>query len=493
MRALGLLAAVCVALHATAAPMQMSKVVPVPGLGDFTLGAIGPTAVPNANLPSPQLPGGVSHARRSNHDSVDIRPRQIHSADFEASPNSTLPAVPQAGQAPSKRDPSYTPVVTPGAYKRDSGFVSRGLASGVHKRAEKKKEYHAHMRNEQQGKDKNKLDISQFESRNLGEPPEPVYERTAHVDKREPGDMFPASASLRRYEDDEQMARRDEERQSSKDSHHRSSGHDTETLQKLARRADTKHKHKHVGTSGQRSEPSAQLARRAVDRSKYAKTAHKKTPAANTLDTRPQDRTSQDDATGPAAYSSGLASGVKSIGAVPHALSGVTGAAPVTIPDTPLTSADNSAAEAAAAQAAAQEAAAPHPVDEEVPTTANAGAYPHVDSYKYTDPVPGADADANVQSAPTVKRHSFVFDTDPLMPSQNMTGKDPSMGVLNFDSNLPAKEVPAKTAEKTMPVEDPNSAVDNVPSADPTAVPAPAPAPAKNQDVPSNPAYAPSA
>ena len=504
MRTLGLLAAVCLALQAYSAPLQMTKVIPVPGLGDFTLGAIGPTAVPNANAPNPSLPGGVSH-RRSTHEPVNLMPRQIHSADFAASPNATLPTAPETAAAPSKRDPDYiSSAPPPGTYKRDFGDIHRAPAAAIHKRAERKKEYHAHMRNQQQHKD-DKFDVSQFGARNLRDPPGQVYDRVTHVDKREPQTAH--APSLPGYDNVEEVARRsDEKHVPSKKSHHKSTEGGTTSFQELARRVNGEHEHEHethhLNPSNQGSDAIEQLARRAVDRSRKpnhkAKTTHSQPPAANTADTRvrPQDNAAQNGPSGPAAYTSNLATSVKTVGALPHALSGSTNAVPVTLPDTPLTSADNSAAEAAASQAAAQAAAAPHPVEEEVPAAANADAYPHVDSYKYTDttpaaPVPGTDADANLQSAPNVKRHSLVMDTDPLLPPQDMTGKDPSMGTLNLDSNRPAEDVPAKTAEKTVPVKDPNVVDPPVPAADPApaAAPVAAPDPAEEaHDIPPPPA-----
>ncbi|GJE97727.1 hypothetical protein PsYK624_139480 [Phanerochaete sordida] len=491
MRALSLLAAVCLALHASAAPMQFSKELPVPVLGPFTLGAIGPAAVPNPNLPSPQLPGGVPHTRRSNLNPASIRPRAnsnlnpagihpradsgfnpagvhpraIHSADFEASPNSTIAAVPEAAAAaPSKRD---------------SGDASRASSPNVYRRAERKQEYHAHMRNEgeDKGKDKgkDKFDMSKFDGEGYDgtHVKGRSYERHTQVDKREPSEK----------------------------KHHKTSAHDSEVLPNMARRADSDREHKHhqkPGTHG--SAALEQLARRAVDRAEKAKAAHRKTaaPAPNTPTThkqdRPQDRAKQENvaAPGPAGAASGAATGLKSIGALPHALSGATSAAPVTLPATPLTSADNSAAEAAAAQAAAEEAAAPHPVEEKAGAQENADAYPHVDGYKPTEaappvPVPGADADAGAAPTANVKRHSLVMDTDPLVPPQDMTGKDPSMGLLNLDSNRPAEDVPAKKAVDKAKV--PAAPTGDLPPPPPAPAP-PAPPPAQEQKGPDYPAYA---
>ena len=71
---------------------------------------------------------------------------------------------------------------------------------------------------------------------------------------------------------------------------------------------------------------------------------------------------------------------------------------------------------------------------------ANPDAYPQSAGFKSFDAAP---APAQPQ-----KRHSFVMDTDPLLPPDDMTGKDPSMGVINIDSNhKPEDDVP-KTAGK---------------------------------------------
>ena len=80
-------------------------------------------------------------------------------------------------------------------------------------------------------------------------------------------------------------------------------------------------------------------------------------------------------------------------------------------------------------------------------------------------------------SAPApAKRHSLVFDTDPIVPPADMTGKDPSMGVLNLDSNRkPEEDVPKENPEKdAKKVADETPAGGDVPkNVDPAASAAP--------------------
>lgn len=141
------------------------------------------------------------------------------------------------------------------------------------------------------------------------------------------------------------------------------------------------------------------------------------------------------DASGPAAAAGGVAEALRTVGGAPKQLSSATNSAPVVVPDTPVTQPDNSAANAAAAAAAAEAAKAPAPVEEaaaaEPAPPANAGAYPHMDGFDYsaTPAPPPAPAGQNQ------KRHSLVMDTDPVLPPADMAGKDPSMGLLNVDSN----------------------------------------------------------
>ncbi|KIP11564.1 hypothetical protein PHLGIDRAFT_114413 [Phlebiopsis gigantea 11061_1 CR5-6] len=246
----------------------MSKALPVPVLGPLTLGAIAPTAVPNINAPSaPGVP-----QRRSHRDTVNIHPREYHSADFAAAPNTTAPAAPVA----SKR---------------------------------------------------------------------------TLFDRRTPK-------------------------------------------------------------------------------------SHSKKPASDLVLRKLHDDDAPSAAPGsPQAAAGTLANALKSVGAVPKQVSPVANAAPASVPDTPLTAADTSAAEAAA-QNEAKHAPAP-PVNEVEPVPgANPDAYPHADGYKYA-------------AAPApVKRHSLVLDTDPIVPPADTTGKDPSMGVFNLDSNQKPEDVPKENPEK---------------------------------------------
>ena len=322
MRTLSLLPAVFLALHAfmpaAAVPVQMSKVESLPVLGDLTLGAIGPTQVPNPNLPGLNVPG-VPH-RRSHNDRVNIHPRQVHSADFSSSPNSTVPAAPVA--------------------------ASR--------------------------------------------------KRTT-LDKREPAHIFYSKP--------------------------KSSTSDLVMREIHDSKSDTLHENDAAGI-----------------------------PSAD-----------------PAAAVGQLTSTFKSVGSAQKKLSSVTNKAPVTLPDTPITSADTGAVDAATQAAAKEASKSPKSTDEsKSPHSANPDAYPHVEGYDYSKTSNGAAASASA-SAPQ-KRHSFVLDTDPILPPSDTTGKDPSMGVANLDSNRKPEDNASKVpvAPKTIPTGD----VPDVPAPTGSNVPA---------------------
>jgi hypothetical protein len=132
---------------------------------------------------------------------------------------------------------------------------------------------------------------------------------------------------------------------------------------------------------------------------------------------------------GPAA---GLASLVKSVGATPKALSPAANSLPV-LPGTPLTYADTSPTVDAVDDSAEQTAAKPVPVNEKEPAPgSNPGAYPSAPSYQSFPQ--NATVSASTSKS---KRHSFVLDTDPLIPPSDETAakKDPAMGLANIDSN----------------------------------------------------------
>lgn len=208
--------------------------------------------------------------------------------------------------------------------------------------------------------------------------------------------------------------------------------------------------------------PASSTRKRTIfERRESKKTSHRKSSSymSDLVSRKLQDSTADapSSVTGPAAAAGQLANAVKSIGGVPKQVSSVTNNVPVSLPGTPVTSSDTSVADASAKQAAKS----PQPVNEAEPTAgANPDAYPHVDSYDYSGSAP--------TPAPQ-KRHSLVFDSDPLLPPSDTTGKDPSMGVLNLDSNRkPEDDVPKVDTPKT-PADD----VPDVPT--PEAAPVPTP------------------
>lgn len=102
MRSLGLIL-LLFGLHAVmqtaAAPIQGATDIPLFG----TVGAKGPTAVPNLSLPipPPPAPRGLPAKRATHRGDTRLQPRNIHSADYGAAPNTTIPAGPSTstGQA----------------------------------------------------------------------------------------------------------------------------------------------------------------------------------------------------------------------------------------------------------------------------------------------------------------------------------------------------------------------------------------------------------
>lgn len=155
--------------------------------------------------------------------------------------------------------------------------------------------------------------------------------------------------------------------------------------------------------------------------------------------------TSSSSSSGPAA---GFANSLKTLGSVPQLVSPAVNAVPA-LPDTPLTAADTTPVVDAADTTDLQTAPkAPIPAEEKQPAPGtNPGAYPNAPGYHQPPPPAPATENASVSAAtkPKSKRHSLVFDTDPLLPPSDDTAakKDPAMGLLDIDSNQKAPPPPA--------------------------------------------------
>ncbi|KAI0339854.1 hypothetical protein BDW22DRAFT_1486550 [Trametopsis cervina] len=231
----------------------------------------------------------------------------------------------------------------------------------------------------------------------------------------------------------------------------------------------------HPSSSKARKQPNKQPAKQpAKQPTKQPSSDSPKQPAAqDNVKAKHQNKpsSSSPDSSASGGPAGGLANLVKSVGILPKTLSPVVDAVP-SVPDTPLTSADtNPTIDAADNTVSQSEPKAKVPVNEKAPVPgSNAGAYPVAPGYNVAPSVSA--------STTKTKRHSFVLDTDPLLPPSDEAAekKDKAMGLINMDSN----EKPAVPSK--------------LPSAVPKITPAPTstvPAPTKTMSIyqPSEPGY----
>lgn len=375
----------------SAAPRPLEQGVPV---GGDTVGLVTPTFVPNVKLPGAATgSGGIPvNGFNSGKSSLPAAPK--------AAGVPGMPSVPGVPSTPHVPDPPHLPVP--------------GLSSLPHRRST------AH--------DNGRLEPRQIHNADFATSPNSTIPHIPTANRAEATSVAPQKRGTKNLHMGYTLPTSSDAGSSDED-------FDTANAPKTKRASRGRQRGRGRGrNTGSSGRPTRHTAAAPPQREEISPTAP--TPG------KQADKGSADSSSssGPAG---GLTDLVKTVGGVPKTVSPAVNSVPAA-PDTPLTSADTQPTiDAAEVPETPPAAKVPVAVEEKESAPGdNAGAYPVAPGYGA--PPPPAE-NVNVAAEPKTKRHSFVLDTDPLLPPDEATAakKDSQMGFLNLDSNK-KPDVPSK-------------------------------------------------